>query len=226
MPREVDDDSPGTDESRPSKDNRFNESLAFQREGDDTAIQFNPVEEIRPSFDLMDLGRNRHNEEERDFETSLRGFMYREEGASRLTNFREETYRKPFAEDDDPFERTRGNPFHSPDVNYDAERRDYFPGRERSFSPVRQQKEVQNNFVPQKRDARPEFKPMKRESVKAEKSSFGTQTPMLALEMMMASSTDIELRVAVTNITHQHLLPIVTGMSLCVMINGLLILIG
>ena len=172
MPREVDDDSPGTDESRPSKDNRFNESLAFQREGDDTAIQFNPVEEIRPSFDLMDLGRNRHNEEERDFETSLRGFMYREEGASRLTNFREETYRKPFAEDDDPFERTRGNPFHSPDVNYDAERRDYFPGRERSFSPVRQQKEVQNNFVPQKRDARPEFKPMKRESVKAEKSSF------------------------------------------------------
>ena len=183
MRREDDEDSRETEAHRHSEENSFNESLAFQRDGAETTVQFNPVEEIRPSFDFLDVGRDssppqgmgtppmRHYGEERDFETSLRGYMQREEGTSRLTNYREETYRKSTEEDDDLFEKSRGNPFHPPIVNYNAEGRDYFPGRERTFSPVQQQRELQNKFITPVRGKKPDVRPLNRGMLKAERSS-------------------------------------------------------
>ena len=76
----------------------------------------------------------RHYGEERDFETSLRGYMQREEGTSRLTNYREETNIKSSEEDDYLFEKRRGNLFHPPVVNCNEEGRNYFPGRERTLT--------------------------------------------------------------------------------------------
>ena len=58
MRREDDEDSRETEAYRHSEKNSFNESLAFQRDGAKTTVQFNPVEEIRPSFDFLDVGRN------------------------------------------------------------------------------------------------------------------------------------------------------------------------
>ena len=58
MRREDDEDSRETEAHRHSEENSFNESLAFQRDGAETTVQFNPVEEIRPSFDFLDVGRD------------------------------------------------------------------------------------------------------------------------------------------------------------------------
>ena len=46
MRREDDEDSRETEAYRHSEKNSFNESLAFQRDGAKTTVQFNPVEEI------------------------------------------------------------------------------------------------------------------------------------------------------------------------------------
>ena len=61
--------------------------------------------------------------------------------------------------------------FHPPVVNYNEEGRNYFPGRERTLSPVQQQRELQNKFNSPVRGTKPDVQPFNRDMLKAEMSS-------------------------------------------------------